>query len=107
MQSVLGRWRAPLRVHHTFPRRTGACGPGAGRLYTGRSDSPRRLSIMAGRNRTTLDPIRPLLARARAEGEADLLRRFVAARDEEAFAELLRRHGPMVLGLCRRVADDF
>src|SRR5437763_889269 len=39
--------------------------------------------------------------RARSDGQ--LLERFVAARDEHAFAELLRRHGPMVLGVCRRL----
>jgi RNA polymerase sigma factor (sigma-70 family) len=34
--------------------------------------------------------------------DADLLRRYVAARDEAAFAALVRRHGPMVFGVCRR-----
>jgi RNA polymerase sigma factor (sigma-70 family) len=32
-----------------------------------------------------------------------LLERFIAARDEAAFELLLRRHGPMVLGVCQRV----
>ncbi|HEX4612720.1 MAG TPA: sigma-70 family RNA polymerase sigma factor [Urbifossiella sp.] len=35
--------------------------------------------------------------------DADLLARFVAARDEAAFAELVRRHGPAVLAACRRI----
>jgi RNA polymerase sigma factor (sigma-70 family) len=32
-----------------------------------------------------------------------LLQRFAATRDGEAFEALLRRHGPMVLGVCRRL----
>jgi RNA polymerase sigma factor (sigma-70 family) len=39
--------------------------------------------------------------------DGQLLARFVAARDEPSFASLLRRHGPMVLGVCRRVLRDF
>src|SRR5262249_42867003 len=35
--------------------------------------------------------------------DRDLLRRFVAVRDELAFAGLVRRHGPMVRRLCARV----
>src|SRR5262249_41206389 len=34
--------------------------------------------------------------------DAALLRQFVRTRDETAFAELVSRHGPLVLGVCRR-----
>ncbi len=36
-------------------------------------------------------------------GDAELLERFIDKRDEAAFAALLKRHGPMVLGVCRRI----
>jgi RNA polymerase sigma factor (sigma-70 family) len=37
------------------------------------------------------------------QSDAALIARFVAVRDEEAFRELVRRHGPMVLSACARV----
>src|SRR5690242_14365051 len=41
-----------------------------------------------------------------AEPDAELVARFVRTRDEAAFAALVERHGPMVLGVCRRVLGD-
>jgi RNA polymerase sigma factor (sigma-70 family) len=40
---------------------------------------------------------------ADARSDAELLDAFVARRDEAAFAELVRRHGPKVYAVCRRV----
>jgi RNA polymerase sigma factor (sigma-70 family) len=38
-----------------------------------------------------------------ASTDGQLLARFVATRDEASFAALVRRHGPMVLGVCQRL----
>jgi RNA polymerase sigma factor (sigma-70 family) len=38
--------------------------------------------------------------------DADLVERFVRAGDQQAFAALVRRHGPMVLAACRRLLPD-
>ncbi len=36
----------------------------------------------------------------------DLLRRFVLDTDEDAFAEIVRRHQRLVMGICKRIAVD-
>jgi C-terminal peptidase prc len=40
---------------------------------------------------------------ARELSDRDLLERFTSGRDEHAFEALLERHGPMILGVCRRL----
>jgi RNA polymerase sigma factor (sigma-70 family) len=62
--------------------------------------------------RTAFSPILQLIRRIhpdpRVEGSADqdLLRRFVEKRDEVAFETVLRRHGAMVLDVCRGVLSN-
>ena len=62
---------------------------------------------------TLADSLRRLnLTAPDAPSDGELVGRYARARDEGAFAELLRRHGAMVYGVCRRVlrngpdADD-
>lgn len=52
--------------------------------------------------------LRNLTAAARADGlpDRELIARFAAGRDEDAFAALVRRHGPMVLRVCRRILHN-
>jgi RNA polymerase sigma factor (sigma-70 family) len=57
------------------------------------------LTYLLGRLRRLSSPPEPAT-------DADLLDRFARLRDEEAFAALVSRHGPMVLGACRRVLGD-
>src|SRR5580704_16176775 len=43
----------------------------------------------------------------RGLSDRELLERFASARDEAAFTVLIERHGPMVLGVCRRALPNF
>jgi RNA polymerase sigma factor (sigma-70 family) len=56
---------------------------------------------------TVLRQLRALV-RATDEGASDreLLERFLGRREETAFVALLKRHGPMVLRVCRRVGGN-
>ena len=54
---------------------------------------------------TVLQHLRRVAARQQEDdlSEDHLLERFARGRDESAFAALSRRHGPMVLGVCRGI----
>jgi RNA polymerase sigma factor (sigma-70 family) len=70
------------------------------------SDPPRTETMTSAQAGIVLQHIRGLAgARRVAVGppDAQLLGRFTAQRDEAAFAALVRRHGPMVLNVCRSV----
>ncbi|MDB5311517.1 MAG: hypothetical protein JWO38_5719, partial [Gemmataceae bacterium] len=51
-------------------------------------------------------PFPRLRTLASSDSDCTLVARFATSADEAAFAELVRRHGPMVLGVCRRAAHD-
>jgi RNA polymerase sigma factor (sigma-70 family) len=57
---------------------------------------------------TVLDKLRHSVLRQDQAGltDAELLEYYVTRRDDAAFKALLRRHGPMVLGVCRRVLQN-
>src|SRR5262249_11821729 len=50
-----------------------------------------------------LRQVRTIAGAGQAPTDAELLDAFRARRDEGAFAALVRRHGPMVLGVCTHV----
>ena len=64
--------------------------------------------MAGGRHGAVLRQIEHLFGGGTATGtaEGDLLERFLARRDQAAFEALVARHGPMVLGVCRRILAD-
>jgi RNA polymerase sigma factor (sigma-70 family) len=78
-------------------------------VYHGRS-----LLFLHGSPAMTTSPSTSILRHLRGIGvdpldaaaDRELLERFSRGRDEEAFAALLRRHGPMVWRVCRRFAPS-
>src|SRR5262249_48163287 len=83
-------WRTPARGPH----------------YSADAATPRRNRIMATAPPRTVLTHLPRIAGPPAAGtltDRDLLRRFAARRDQAAFAALVERHGPLVLGVGRRV----
>lgn len=50
-----------------------------------------------------VDALRTLARDPDPPADGDLVTQFADRRDEAAFAELIRRHGPTVYGVCRRV----
>jgi RNA polymerase sigma factor (sigma-70 family) len=63
--------------------------------------------MTAGRLDDVMRHVRRLAADPGGEAtDGQLLARYAAARDEGAFRALIARHGPMVLGVCRRLLRD-
>src|SRR4051794_3932175 len=73
------------------------------------SDARRGISVTRRRGRGHHEGMNPLLAlvgEVTADPDGRLLERFLAGRDEQAFAQLVRRYGPVVWGVCRRALAD-
>src|SRR5262249_28215601 len=71
-----------------------------------RSNEPtaRTTTMTSGRVGTVLRHIHTLLGSGHdLRADQELLRRFVLGREQAAFEALVHRHGPLVLGVCRRV----
>src|SRR5262245_26763285 len=49
---------------------------------------------------------RAALLQDSGQTDAQLLESFLRRREEASFEALVRRHGPMVLGVCRRILHD-
>src|SRR5439155_18653283 len=106
-------WSATrCRQAHNLPQKCGGNAFATGTIERNRRKEPDRMQEQALQK--VVRHIRRMTGRRPdpASDDRELLRRFCRLRDEEAFAELLRKHGPMVREVCRRLlgqdadADD-
>src|ERR1051326_999229 len=74
----------------------------------GKPTPPREMAMSNTPLRTVIDRLRTAapLQEALTLSDGQLLERYAAARDGVAFEALVRRHGPMVLAVCRRLLPN-
>src|SRR5262249_58042418 len=92
-----------------FPKESVAVSPPPGSTVRGTvGPSERPPGMATGDTNPLLRYLRRFAATTKAQDASDgeLMESFVSDRDNDAFAALFRRHGPMVLGLCRRVLGN-
>src|SRR5947207_13728373 len=82
--------------------------PRVGQYVVGRPNVGKGGRMASGPFANILRQVRSLALSedAARQEDARLLDRFLAQRDEAAFEALVRRHGPMVTGVCRRWLPD-
>src|SRR5207237_4039415 len=96
------------RLLKTAPERS-TRRPAHGQYLSGAYPAPEGATDMAAtRTGGVLERLRKAALARDGCGLSDgqLLERYVAGRDEAAFEALVRRHGPMVWGVVRRVAGN-
>src|SRR5438105_1790951 len=59
-----------------------------------------------GEKRSPAHPQGCLVQTGTSLSDGELLEKYVTRRDDDAFAALVFRHGPMVLGVCRRILGN-
>src|SRR5262249_41358360 len=96
----VGRAAGEKRINHRAPQ--GGDGHNTFRRFLRASVS--RITAMPSHATALLCQLHRLIPPT--DSDATLLTRWVGQRDEAAFADLVARHGPMVLGVCRRVLGD-
>src|SRR3954462_12220384 len=77
-------------------------------MVEARWDRARRAGMATAQMDTVVRHLRRAVLRQDAAGRTDgqLLTSFIEQKDEAAFETLVRRHGPMVFGVCRRVVGN-
>src|SRR6516225_2591326 len=77
-------------------------------MVEARCERPRRAGMATAQMDTVIRHLRRTVSRQDGAGWTDgqLLASFIEQKDEAAFEALVRRHGQMVFGVCRRVLGN-